>query len=119
MDLVKLCKSGEVSLYEVHSRYGYSYYEPMINVSIKPDKDAFEAFIPDAYIMDGKEYILTIVDENEKIAYSKRFTGQEEKNLHLSSENLNELKMDTGDLTTLDVRYGLYNSTTNIRLYPT
>ncbi|MBO0601182.1 S-layer homology domain-containing protein [Sporosarcina sp. E16_3] len=111
-------QSGTVSLYEVKKYHGNDYYETMKNVSIKPEKDAFEAFIPDAYILDGKEYILTVIDESEKVAYSKRFIGQEEKNLHLSSESLKELKINFGDLTALDVRYELYNPTSNSDYIP-
>ena len=100
-------QSGTVTLYESVSYSGHSYFEPLKNVPIKLNNGVYEAFIPDTYILDGKEYIMTITDEIEKIVYVKHFEGQAKKNYHFKAEGLKDVKIDVGNLKTLKLEYSL------------
>lgn len=100
-------QSGIVTIYELKKHGEYTATQPEKSVSIQMDNGKYEAFIPDAYILDGKEYLLTVINESEKVAYAKRFIGQSEKNLHLSANTLIQPQFITGSYETEKVDYSL------------
>ena len=77
-------KSGVVTVYQV----GTSSSGHIIDVPIKLQGDNFEAFIPDTYLLAGNDYFLLLKSEEEKMIYTKRLIGQQEKIIELKAEQL-------------------------------
>jgi len=96
-------KSGNVTLFKVNRNQGYTGTEHLKMEQIKEVDGVYEAFIPDAYILDGIEYLLIVQDYNQKTAYLKKIIGQEQKEIHFKADSLKEIKLDVGELTTLDL----------------
>lgn len=109
----KSLNSGEVTLYRVNQNYGYMGLEHVKTEQIKEVDGNYEAFIPDAYILDGSEYILIIQDDNEKAVYVRKLIGQAEKELHFKADTLKEIKLETGQLKTVDVHATLVDPQNN------
>lgn len=95
-------ESGKVVLYEIQNYSGYKQLTPMKSAEIQLDNEVYEAFLPDAYVLDGKEYLLTLVNDQEKLVYTKRFIGQSDKNIHFSAEDLKPVGVNVGDLVTVN-----------------
>ena len=109
----KPLSSGAVTLYRVNQNHGYMGLEHVKKERIKEVNDAYEAFIPDAYILDGVEYILIIQDDNEKAVYVRKLIGQAEKELHFKADNLKDIKLETGQLKTVDLHATLVDPQSN------
>ncbi|WHT48290.1 carboxypeptidase regulatory-like domain-containing protein [Sporosarcina thermotolerans] len=110
----ELLQSGIVTLYEKTGEKENRYYNRVISKEIKSVNGVYEAFIPDAYILDGLSYYMTVVDHTSKTMYAKEFTGQADKNYHFSATDLVEMKVDTGFFNTDSVNFmllGMDNST--------
>ncbi|MFE8698112.1 S-layer homology domain-containing protein [Cytobacillus sp. FJAT-53684] len=70
--------------------------ELIYNTSIQEKDGLTEAFIPNAYILDGKEYELVVENgtaDNEKIVYHKSLVGGTESVVHFSKDNLSKLNI--------------------------
>ncbi|MGN7385469.1 carboxypeptidase regulatory-like domain-containing protein [Sporosarcina sp. SAFN-015] len=106
-------ESGKVVLYEIRSYSGYKQVQPVKTAEVQLDNGIYETFIPDAYVLDGKEYLLTLVNDKEKIAYTKKFIGQSDKNIHFSAEDLKPIGVNAGVLETVNTKINLGESDEN------
>ncbi|MDN4605946.1 S8 family serine peptidase [Sporosarcina sp. F6_3S_P_2] len=109
----EILKSGIVTLYEKTSGSGNPNYKRVISKEIKLVAGAYEAFIPDAYILDGMEYYVTVVDYSSKTMYAHEFTGQKNKYHHFNGTDLSELKVNIGSFTTDSVDFRLLGNNVN------
>ncbi|KXH81860.1 S-layer homology domain-containing protein [Sporosarcina sp. HYO08] len=106
----ELIQSGTVKVYEINNFYGDRQLKLEITEQIKEVEGTFEAFIPDAYILDGVEYLVTVEDPENKIIYVKKIVGKQVNNLRFTADQLRNLQIGTGNLNTLDTSYYLSNS---------
>ena len=107
-------QSGVVHVYEVYKGpYRYKILNSVVSEQMKNVDGSYEAFIPDAYLLDGVEYLVVVTDTITKEAYTKKIVGQKDKYIHFNAKELKEIKLDTGNLTTIDTNFKLVDPAIN------
>lgn len=94
---------GTVTVYKVNKQDEFISLSVETREPIKNVNGTYEAFIPDTFILDGSQYIITITDETTKTAYAKKFVGQSTKNLHFEKESLKQIVLNSNDLSTKEM----------------
>lgn len=98
-------ENGFVYLYErknpqtYDANYGQNGYNlvQVYNTQIKKQGEAFEGFIPNAYLLAGREYELVVRSSNptDSVIYHKSLKAGELKTIHFDSKDLTKLNVTT------------------------
>jgi uncharacterized repeat protein (TIGR01451 family) len=98
-------QSGRVAVSE-RLNPNYSYYNnengyqitQIYGTSFKEHEGNYEAFIPNAYLLAGREYEIVVegvTAQNEKIIYHKSITANDLSTIHFEGNQLTELEIQT------------------------
>ncbi|MGZ9585784.1 S-layer homology domain-containing protein [Paenibacillus marinisediminis] len=89
--------NGEVAIYQNTSNYDYDDYEPSYRLLYRTTIDNGEAFIPNAYLMNGQTYIVKVSGtdaDKTPILYIKKMIVQKDSDMHFDSEQLRQIQIE-------------------------
>lgn len=102
---------AEAILYQINSEYPGSPYIEVAREGANTVALNGEIFIPDAYILNDQEYLIVVKSDTAKTAYIQKFVGQSSNNIHLKGNTLKVMKINTDDLTQINSKIILGDTT--------